>query len=96
MYVTSLSEIFMILCFIILFYEQFSMHYKSNLQHILNTYHLSEREGEVLVLVLNGKSNKDISCTLYIEEGTVKNHLTSIYRKINVGNRNELMAKLSN
>ena len=94
-YITSIILIFIILLLIMYFSEQFSIHYRHHLKQILLTYRLSEREGEVLVLVLNGSSNKTISNTLFIEEGTVKNHLTSIYRKINVSNRNELMAKLT-
>ena len=55
------------------------------------TYKLSEREGDVFLLLLNGKSNKDISKNLFIEEGTVKNHLTNIYKKLSIKNRTELM-----
>lgn len=94
-YTTSLINIFIIIWLTMAFFEQFSIHYKHHLKQVLSTYKLSEREGEVMVRVLNGESNKTISDELFIEEGTVKNHLTSIYRKVNVSNRNELMAKLS-
>ena len=59
------------------------------------TYKLSEREDDVFLLLLNGKSNKDISKNLFIEEGTVKNHLTNIYKKLSIKNRTELMAKFT-
>ena len=94
-YFTSLFNIFIIIWLTMSFYEDFTIHYKQHLNQLLSTYKLSEREGEVLVYVLNGDSNKTISASLFIEEGTVKNHLTSIYRKVNVTNRNELMAKLA-
>ena len=92
---TCIILIFIIIWITILFFDQFSTHYKNNLKDILLTYQLSEREGDVFIHVLNGKSNKSISNFLYIEEGTVKNHLTNIYKKLGVKNRNELMAKFT-
>ena len=94
-YLTSIILIFIIIWTTILFFDQFSTHYKDNLKNILLSYQLSEREGDVFLLILNGKSNKTISNELFIEEGTVKNHLTNIYKKLNVKNRNELMAKFT-
>ncbi len=94
-YLTSILLIFAIIWVTIIFFDQSSSHYKNNLKDVLQTYQLSEREGDVFIHVLNGKSNKTISSTLFIEEGTVKNHLTNIYKKLNVKNRNELMAKFT-
>lgn len=48
---------------------------------------LSMRELEVLRLVANGSSNKEIANTLVIAEGTVKNHLTSILSKLQARDR---------
>ena len=45
--------------------------------------------------IRSGKTNKEISETLYIEESTVKIHIKNIYKKLNVKNRHSLMAKLS-
>ncbi len=50
---------------------------------------LSVRELEVLKCVTEGKSNQEIACTLYISEKTVKNHLSSIFRKMNVTDRTQ-------
>ncbi|NLG87333.1 MAG: response regulator transcription factor, partial [Firmicutes bacterium] len=50
---------------------------------------LTAREEEVLRLLAHGQSNKQIGATLSISEKTVKNHVTSIFRKIGVGDRTE-------
>ncbi|MBB6091210.1 DNA-binding NarL/FixJ family response regulator [Povalibacter uvarum] len=51
---------------------------------------LSEREREVLELLLKGSSNKAIANELHISEATVKTHLNKIFRKANVRSRFEL------
>jgi DNA-binding NarL/FixJ family response regulator len=48
---------------------------------------LSERELHVLLGLMDGKSNKEIGRELAIAEGTVKNHLTSIFTKLGVTDR---------
>ena len=48
---------------------------------------LSERELEILRLVAEGHSNKDIASRLFLAEGTVKNHVTSIFGKLGVSGR---------
>ena len=48
---------------------------------------LSERELHVLTGLMEGKSNKEIGHELRIAEGTVKNHLTSIFTKLGVTDR---------
>ncbi|MDK2784703.1 MAG: hypothetical protein PWQ41_1671 [Bacillota bacterium] len=50
---------------------------------------LTAREQEVLCLIARGQSNKEIGKTLAISEKTVKNHVTSIFRKIGVDDRTE-------
>jgi DNA-binding NarL/FixJ family response regulator len=52
---------------------------------------LSEREREVLKLVANGVSNKEIASRLYITEGTAKNHVSSILRKLGMRDRTQLV-----
>lgn len=47
------------------------------------------RELEVLQLVGQGKSNKEIAQTLYITEGTVKNHITRILTQLNLRDRTQ-------
>lgn len=50
---------------------------------------LTTREFEVLELIAKGASNRDIATRLYISESTVKNHVTSIFRKLNVTDRTQ-------
>ncbi len=55
---------------------------------------LTKRECEILHLVRNHFSNKEISILLEIEESTVKFHLSNILAKRNVSRRDDLAAKL--
>lgn len=48
---------------------------------------LTSRELEVLAILAGGKSTKDIARQLYLSEPTIKTHLASIYRKLEVSNR---------
>jgi len=48
---------------------------------------LSEREIEILRLMADGASNKDIATRLFLAEGTVKNHVTNIFAKLGVSGR---------
>ncbi len=48
---------------------------------------LSAREGEVLRLVTQGRSNRAIAEALFLSEKTVANHLTSVFGKLGVDNR---------
>lgn len=48
---------------------------------------LTRREQEIAMLVGNGESNKQIAQRLAITEGTVKAHLTEIFRKLDVADR---------
>lgn len=55
---------------------------------------LSKQEKNVKALILQGKSNKEIANELFISLSTVKTHITSIYSKLNVANRQELLQKM--
>ncbi len=57
---------------------------------------LSNREREVVQLLLEGKSNKLIASSLVVSERTVEFHLTNIYEKFQVSSRMELVVKLGN
>ncbi|MHB1627992.1 MAG: response regulator [Bacilli bacterium] len=50
---------------------------------------LSERESEVLERLSQGLSNREIAAALYISEGTVKNHVSSIIAKLGLRDRTQ-------
>lgn len=52
---------------------------------------LTARELDVLRCIAQGFSNQDIAKTLFVSEKTVKNHLTNIFRKINVNDRTQAL-----
>lgn len=58
----------------------------------LSSEPLTGRELNVLELLARGKSNKEIGVTLYISETTVKSHLRSIFKKLNVLSRTEAIS----
>jgi len=57
---------------------------------------LSQRERQVVELLLQGKSNKQIALSLHITQSTVEFHLKNIYAKCQVRSRTELILKLGN
>ncbi|WP_088189069.1 response regulator transcription factor [Desulfosporosinus sp. FKA] len=60
---------------------------------VKNTCGLSDRELEILHYVVQGSSNREIGIALFISEKTVKNHLSSIYRKLEVEDRTQAALK---
>lgn len=61
-----------------------------------NEFHLTNRELEVVDLILKGLSNKEIADKLFISNYTVKNHIENIFKKMDVTNRTSIISKLSN
>ena len=61
-------------------------HLKPPIQ-IDNTSHLSQRELEVLKLIVEGKSNPEIAKLLYLSPNTIKTHVRSIMNKLSVDDR---------
>jgi DNA-binding NarL/FixJ family response regulator len=59
----------------------------SHSQNKKKSLELSEREIEVAKMLAQGFTNKQISSSLYISEGTVKNYVSNIYSKIGIGDR---------
>ena len=54
---------------------------------------LTEREREILALVGQGASNRQIGERLYLQEGTVKNHISTILNKLRVRDRTQAALK---
>ena len=52
---------------------------------------LTAREMDVLACIAKGFSNQDIAKALFVSEKTVKNHLTNIFRKLNVNDRTQAL-----
>lgn len=65
-----------------------------NYDGVADRYSLSKREVEVVRLICEGCTNRDIGEKLFISEHTVKDHIKNIMRKMEVATRNEIVATL--
>ena len=62
----------------------------------IKNFSITKREQEIIVELLNGKSNKELAEALFVSEKTIETHLANIYRKVGVKNRLELFSRLQN
>ena len=62
----------------------------TNLDEIFSAHNISTREAEIIRLICDGKSNREIEHELYISILTVKDHVHNIYKKTGVKNRVQL------
>ena len=53
-------------------------------------YDLNEKEMQLIELVAEGLSNKEIASDLFLSEGTVRNYLSAILEKLNLRDRTQL------
>jgi two-component system, NarL family, nitrate/nitrite response regulator NarL len=56
---------------------------------------LSKREREIIPLIGQALKNKEIAARLFLSEATVRHHITSIFTKLGVSNRLDLILRLS-
>lgn len=56
----------------------------------LSKYDITDRETEIIKLICDGLSNKEIGNSLYISEGTVRNSISSILEKLNLRDRTQI------
>lgn len=63
-------------------------------QSFLEQQGVSSREQEIIVLLVEGKTNREIGERLFISENTVKTHVKNIYGKLEVSNRVQLFSLL--
>lgn len=63
-------------------------------REFLSKYGITQREREIIIKVMQGKSNEDIARELFISLATVKTHLHNIYQKIGIDSRYELLARV--
>lgn len=68
-----------------------NMEYKSRIEYFCKKSGLSDRECEVLELLIEGKNNKEIEDILFISQNTVRNHIYNIYKKLNINSRVHLL-----
>ncbi len=61
------------------------------INRIVESYSLSKREGEILRLLLQGKTYRDIEAALFISINTVRNHIHNLYQKLGVESRGRLI-----
>jgi DNA-binding NarL/FixJ family response regulator len=62
---------------------------------VKRSYRLSDREAQVVDLVLRGYGNRDIAVALGIASTTAKKHLSSIFNKVGVDSRAQLISRLA-
>lgn len=67
---------------------------ESTLSRWVREHRITSREGDLIRLILQGKSNKEIEYELGIAFSTVKNHLYNVYRKCGVNSRAQLIHRL--
>lgn len=79
------------------FFEDFNLLPSCSLVGInIDTIELTDREKEVVLLLEQGLTSKNIGARLFISEATVKTHLKNIYQKFEVNSRTQLLYKLRN
>jgi DNA-binding NarL/FixJ family response regulator len=61
---------------------------------IIEAYGLSPRERDVVKALARGTSTPDIAAELYLSTHTVRDYIKSVFEKVGVGSRGELVAKL--
>lgn len=61
---------------------------------LMSSYGLTERERDIVELVLTGKSTNEIATELFVSPLTVQNHLKNVFEKTGVRSRRDLVAKV--
>ncbi len=72
----------------------FNRQLKKTVSSYAADYNLSNRENEVLHLLMDGLSYKQIAATCNVTIDTISSHIRNIYSKLNIHSRSELAAKL--
>lgn len=60
------------------------------LDKVIDKFNLSKKEIDIIKLIANGLSNKEISEELFLSEGTIKNNITNILSKLNLRDRTQI------
>lgn len=67
---------------------------KQDFKGIIDSLTITAREKQILYLLLEGLNNNEVAHYLKISTHTVKNHVTNIYKKLNVSDRMQAIAKI--
>ena len=70
------------------------LNHKRALDRICTEYGISPREQEIIELILQGLSNKEMEDVLSISFHTVKNHIYNIFQKLEVNSRGQLIHRI--
>ena len=70
--------------------------YEEKINDICKRKKITDTEKQQLILILKGKSNKEIEDVLFISSGTIRNNNSQIYKKFNVKNRIDLIKMFRN
>lgn len=65
-----------------------------NPQYLMDWFHLSRREIDVISLLFLGLKNEQIAGELFVSEATIKKHLQNVYEKVGVSNRTTLINRI--
>lgn len=60
-------------------------------ENLVQKYHITKREKEVMDLLIQGYRKKDIALKLFITENTVKGHITELYDKLGVNSHTDMI-----
>lgn len=67
------------------------VNFADNAKDSITAGNLSNKEREIVILTSQGLTNKEIASQLFISEQTVKTHLNSIFKKLNLSRRTQLV-----
>lgn len=67
---------------------------EEKIENFCVTYELTNRQKDIVTLIIEGDSNKEISEKLFITEGTVKTHIYNIFKKVEVTSRQQIIKKV--
>jgi signal transduction histidine kinase/DNA-binding NarL/FixJ family response regulator len=65
--------------------------YQESFKNKCRKYNITEKEGEIINLIINGNQNKEIAVVFSISENAIKKNIGKIFKKIGINNRIELI-----
>jgi len=72
------------------YYKDYMISDESYFNGLINRYNITKREKEIITLVCNGLTNKDIAEELFITPLTVRDHISKIFKNVKVKSRLQL------